>query len=108
MLEESFQGSLRSGSGRISEVRPSDGVGMVIGGEIGYRLLRCFPPSRSWRSRLTSCSSPTPGKLEQYWGSGIWDEVAGRTVIDFGCSTGADAIEIAKRGAKQVIGLDVV
>ena len=108
MLEESFQGPLRSGSGRIAEVRPSDGVGMVIGGEIGYRLLRCFPPSPSWRSRLTSCSPPTPGKLEQYWGSGIWDEVAGRTVIDFGCSTGADAVEIAKRGAKQVIGLDVV
>src|SRR5262245_57564990 len=81
---------------------------MLLGGELGYRLLRCFPPSRSWLSRLTTSSPPKPGKLEAYWGPRIWDELRGRTVIDFGCSTGSDAIAMASHGAQRVIGIDIV
>jgi SAM-dependent methyltransferase len=81
---------------------------MLIGGELGYRLLRRFPVPRSWQARLTRSARPQPGKLEAYWGPGIWEELAGRTVIDFGCGTGADAIDIARHGARQVIGLDIV
>lgn len=81
---------------------------MVIGGELGYRLLQHFPTPRSWQSRLTDSSSPTPGKLENYWSAAIWDELAGRTVIDFGCGTGGDSIEIARHGAARVLGLDIV
>ena len=54
---------------------------MLIGGELGYRLLRRFPVPRSWQARLTRSAPPQPGKLEAYWGPGIWEELAGRTVI---------------------------
>jgi SAM-dependent methyltransferase len=71
-------------------------------------VLQRFPTPPSWQSRLTDSSSPTPGKLESYWGASIWDQLAGRTVIDFGCGTGGDSIEIARHGAARVIGLDIV
>jgi SAM-dependent methyltransferase len=58
--------------------------------------------------RLSATSTPTPSKVASYWGEGIWDELAGRVVLDFGCRCGADAIEAARHGAAQVIGLDIV
>ncbi len=47
------------------------------------------------------------GKLETLFGPAIWDQVAGKVVLDFGCGFGNEALEIASHGAKQVIGLDV-
>jgi SAM-dependent methyltransferase len=81
---------------------------MLLGGELGYRVLRKFSPPVTWRMRLSARSEPTPSKLEAYWGAGIWQELADRVVIDFGCRCGADAIEAARHGAARVIGLDIV
>jgi SAM-dependent methyltransferase len=47
------------------------------------------------------------GKVERLLGSGIWAELRGRTVLDFGSGFGHEAVEIAQRGAARVIGLDV-
>ncbi len=80
---------------------------MIIGGEFAYHVLRCFPTPRNWQLRLNDSSVPTPSKLEAYWGRGIWDELAGRTVLDYGCGTGGDSLEMARRGAERVIGLDI-
>src|SRR5581483_2158 len=80
---------------------------MLIGGELAYRMLRCFPTPCNWRKRLNESSLPAPSKLEAYWGPAIWDDLAGRTVIDYGCGTGGDALEMARRGARRVIGLDI-
>jgi len=41
-------------------------------------------------------------------GDDFFRRIAGKVVIDFGCGTGTDAIEIAKSGAKRVIGIDIV
>jgi ubiquinone/menaquinone biosynthesis C-methylase UbiE len=41
-----------------------------------------------------------------HFGQPLWMEIAGKTVADFGCGTGADAIDLAKRGARRVIGID--
>jgi SAM-dependent methyltransferase len=40
-------------------------------------------------------------------GSDFLRTIPGRTVIDFGCGTGAEAIEMARLGAKRVIGIDI-
>jgi SAM-dependent methyltransferase len=47
-------------------------------------------------------------KVEALLGSTIWDQVRGRTVIDFGCGPGAEAIELAQRGARHVYGIDIL
>ncbi len=47
------------------------------------------------------------GKLRTLLGDGFFQEIQGKTVIDFGCGEGAEAVEMALEGAKQVIGLDI-
>ncbi len=78
---------------------------MLIGGEIAHRLLNWIsPPAR----KLVPVPSPDEGsKLVTHWGEGIWEQLAGKTVIDFGCGFGAEAIDMARHGARQVIGLDI-
>ncbi|GEM_PF-477287 len=80
---------------------------MLIGGELAYHVLRCFPTPYSWQSRLDASSVPAPSKLEVHWGPNIWNELAGRTVLDYGCGTGGDTLEIARRGARRVLGVDI-
>lgn len=46
-------------------------------------------------------------KLETLLGRGFWGEIAGKVVIDFGCGAGSEALEMADRGSRKVIGLDL-
>lgn len=46
-------------------------------------------------------------KLETLLGSSLFLAIRGKTVIDFGCGYGEHSIELAKRGAKLVIGVDI-
>jgi SAM-dependent methyltransferase len=46
-------------------------------------------------------------KLETLLGPSLFHKTRGKTVIDFGCGYGDQTIELAKRGAKLVIGLDI-
>jgi SAM-dependent methyltransferase len=39
-------------------------------------------------------------------GDDIFTRIAGKVVVDFGCGEGADAVELAGKGAKRVIGID--
>jgi SAM-dependent methyltransferase len=40
-------------------------------------------------------------------GDEFFTKIAGKVVIDFGCGEGAEAVEMAGGGAKQVIGIDI-
>jgi SAM-dependent methyltransferase len=40
-------------------------------------------------------------------GREFFARVAGKVVIDFGCGEGTDAVEMAQKGAKRVIGIDI-
>jgi SAM-dependent methyltransferase len=40
-------------------------------------------------------------------GEEFFADIAGRVIIDFGCGDGADAVEMARKGAKRVIGIDI-
>jgi SAM-dependent methyltransferase len=77
-----------------------------IGGWVGYKLAKNL--CRDGETGYCDGSAyDNKSKLEILLGKDIWAEFENRTVIDFGCGGGADAIEIAKRGAKRVIGLDI-
>jgi SAM-dependent methyltransferase len=73
--------------------------------EIQYRLLRTLSPGEP-----TCCSGAVyegKSKLAVLMGDGFFSRITGRVVIDFGCGEGGDAVEMAGRGAKQVIGIDI-
>jgi SAM-dependent methyltransferase len=69
-----------------------------------YEILRLIRPSG--RSHLTGTAYKERGKLDVLLGDLLGD-VRGQVVIDFGCGAGEEAIELARRGAAQVIGIDI-
>ena len=78
----------------------------LIGGQIGYRLLRRLG-ARNDNSACNGTAYANCSKLEKLLGSSIWDELRGKVVLDFGCGSGAEAIEVAQHGALRVVGLDI-
>jgi SAM-dependent methyltransferase len=46
-------------------------------------------------------------KLAVLLGEEFFARIAGKVVVDFGCGEGADAVEMAARGAQRVIGIDI-
>jgi 2-polyprenyl-3-methyl-5-hydroxy-6-metoxy-1,4-benzoquinol methylase len=46
-------------------------------------------------------------KLAVLLGEEIYGKIAGKVIVDFGCGEGDDAIEMAERGARRVIGIDI-
>lgn len=70
---------------------------------IQYRILKTISPGAPASSRAYESKS----KLATLMGVEIFDKIAGKVVIDFGCGEGADAINMAVRGARRVIGIDV-
>lgn len=78
----------------------------VIGGPIAYRLLRRI----SIDGETGYCDGSAYdgiSKIETLLGKRIWEDTRDKVVIDFGCGDGEDAVEIAKRTAKKVIGVDI-
>jgi SAM-dependent methyltransferase len=76
---------------------------VIIGGAVGYWMLRRFPQEN------VACSAAAyagRSKLEVLFGPGIWGEVAGRRVLDFGCGEGEETVALA-RHAREVIGVDI-
>jgi SAM-dependent methyltransferase len=78
----------------------------VIGGTLRYKILRRVSPNGD-NDSMDGSAYLGKSKLATLLGQNIWDEIAGKVVIDFGCGEGSEAIEMAKRGACKVIGLDI-
>lgn len=77
----------------------------LIGGTLGYHVLKRLCPAGD--SGYNDGSAYVgKSKLEVLLGPTLWDTIRGRTVIDFGCGAGLEAVELAQRGAARVIGLD--
>jgi SAM-dependent methyltransferase len=69
-----------------------------------YEVLRRISPRAP-----NSCSGSAyqnKSKLRILLGDAFLSKIAGRTVIDFGCGEGAEALEMVHLGAKRVIGID--
>jgi ubiquinone/menaquinone biosynthesis C-methylase UbiE len=77
----------------------------VIGGNLGYRMLRAISPNQP--KSMSGGSYTSRSKTEVLLGEQVWNEIQGRTVIDFGCGAGSQAIELAQRGARHVYGIDI-
>lgn len=78
----------------------------IIGGQIGYRMLRFIAP-RSKPSSQSIGEVNSDIKLEQYFGDTFFQVIKGKTVIDFGCGIGKQSVKIAQKGATKVIGIDI-
>ncbi len=79
----------------------------IIGGNIGYNLLQHI--NRNGDEAGSYCDSrgySGKSKLQTMFGKNIWEEIKGRTVMDFGCGNGTQAVEMAQHGAGKVIGVD--
>src|ERR1044071_7557463 len=78
----------------------------IIGGTLGYRLLRhiSVDGETGYCDGSAYCGI---SKIEKLLGANIWRDTRDKVVIDFGCGDGEDAIEVAARGAKKVIGVDI-
>jgi SAM-dependent methyltransferase len=78
----------------------------VLGGAVAYRLLRMINPG-GVKDRCDGSAYAGNSKLEVLFGKTIWQEIVGKVVIDFGCGSGGEALEMAARGARKVIGIDI-
>ncbi len=79
----------------------------MIGGVVGYRILKHFWP-RGETGYLDGSAYQNRSKLEVLLGDDVWSKVAGKVVIDFGCGAGSEAIDMARQGARRVIGVDTM
>ena len=78
----------------------------LIGGAFGYHLLRRISPAGN-AAALESSAYEGKSKLEVLLGHRVWDLIRRKTVLDFGCGEGHQAVELAQRGARCVVGLDI-
>ena len=70
-----------------------------------YRILKRISPGAP-----ACCSGSVyqgKSKLAVQLGNDIFTRIAGKVVVDFGCGEGSDAVELAGKGAKRVIGIDI-
>jgi SAM-dependent methyltransferase len=73
--------------------------------ELQYRILKKIAPGGS--KHCDGSYYAGKSKLEVLLGKDLLGRIAGKTVIDFGCGEGAEAIELARKGARKVVGLDI-
>ena len=78
----------------------------VIGGDLGFFLLKRFG-GQGEKDKLSAASYRQGSKIETLLGKNFWQTIQDKVVIDFGSGHGHDAIEMARRGARKVIGVDI-
>lgn len=79
----------------------------LIGGDLGYRLLRRLAPGGEENPRMDGSAYAGRSKLRVLLGDALLGRLVGRDLVDFGCGTGADAVELALAGARSVVGVDI-
>jgi 2-polyprenyl-3-methyl-5-hydroxy-6-metoxy-1,4-benzoquinol methylase len=75
----------------------------LIGGRLAAAILRRY----EWHDVEAPPGYEGSGKIEALFGPAIWGQIADKIILDYGCGYGLEAIELARHGAKYVIGLDI-
>jgi SAM-dependent methyltransferase len=70
-----------------------------------YRLLKTLWPNAP--DRCSGKAYEGKSKVLVLLGPELVADTIGQTVIDFGCGEGSEAVELAKFGAKHIIGVDI-
>lgn len=70
-----------------------------------YRLLKIIAPSEPRGSNGRAYSGKS--KLKALLGDDIFEFTKNKIVIDFGCGTGQQSVELAANGASLVVGVDI-
>ena len=78
----------------------------LIGGKLGYEVLRRVGGVGE-NGRCDGSVYEGKSKLQVLLGKEIWTDIKDKVVIDFGCGSGEEAVEVASKGARKVIGIDV-
>ncbi len=77
----------------------------IIGGTLGYRLLNRLSFQQGFLGEAGSIYE-NRGKLDVFFGDAIQHDLLDKVGLDFGCGEGREAVQIAQRGARYVIGVD--
>ncbi len=81
----------------------------ILGTALSYRFLKHRYPG----GRGVPMSQGDPfkekgiSKLAHYFGESIFDELHNKVVVDFGCGSGSNVLELADRGCARVVGVDI-
>ena len=78
----------------------------LIGGSLGYALLKRIAPGGVGFTTLDGSVYANRSKIEVLIGSDVLESIRGKFVADFGCGEGTEALELARRGARRVVGVD--
>lgn len=78
----------------------------IIGGKLGYHLLKRISANGE-TGNMDGSAYAGESKLDVLLGSNFRRDVKGKVVLDFGCGTGAESVEMAQHGARRVIGIDI-
>ena len=73
---------------------------------LGVQILTYLSPNGE-NNILDGSAYRNKSKLEVLFGPDFFDQIRGKTVIDFGCGVGDELFEMASRGAAHVTGLDI-
>jgi SAM-dependent methyltransferase len=94
---------------RIQEGRPAPqprkGDQREMLTDIQYRILKRISPGAP--ECCSGCAYEGQSKLALLMGADFFARIVGKLIIDFGCGEGAEAVEMAQKGARRVIGIDV-
>ena len=77
----------------------------IIGGRVGHRLLSALDTVAPGNEITTAYDGAS--KMEMLFGPEIWSQLVDKTVVDFGCESGEDSIDLARHGVRRVIGIDI-
>jgi SAM-dependent methyltransferase len=73
--------------------------------QLQFRILKKIAPGDP--QTMSGSSYEGKSKVGVYMGDDLVKLTRDKTVIDFGCGGGADSIDLARFGAKKVIGIDI-